>query len=110
MRLPRVRFTVRRMMVAVAVMAALLAGVAWCRGMIRAARDHRERALLNRSQEQLQRQIVASVDLFVEPGEAPGAARGAAALAAHYESLGLKYERAALYPWLPVEPDPPPPK
>jgi hypothetical protein len=25
----------------------------------------------------------------------------------HYENLKAKYERAARYPWLPVEPDPP---
>jgi hypothetical protein len=30
--------------------------------------------------------------------------------AAHYTALNRKYERAARYPWLTVEPDPPPPK
>ena len=30
--------------------------------------------------------------------------------AAYHASLKRKYERAARYPWLPVEPDPPPPK
>ena len=28
----------------------------------------------------------------------------------HHASLARKYERAARYPWLPVEPDPPPPE
>jgi hypothetical protein len=28
----------------------------------------------------------------------------------HYRSLARKYERATLYPWLPVKPDPPKPK
>jgi hypothetical protein len=31
-------------------------------------------------------------------------------LAAHYAALRMKYERAARYPWLPVEPDPPKPE
>jgi hypothetical protein len=30
-----------------------------------------------------------------------------AAMAVHYAALARKYERAARYPWLPVEPDPP---
>ena len=29
---------------------------------------------------------------------------------AYYESMARKYERAARYPWLPVEPDPPMPE
>ncbi len=29
--------------------------------------------------------------------------------AAHWDALKQKYERAAVYPWLPVKPDPPPP-
>jgi hypothetical protein len=28
----------------------------------------------------------------------------------HHESMAVKYERAARYPWLPVDPDPPEPK
>lgn len=31
-------------------------------------------------------------------------------VAKHYERLRLKYERAARRPWLPIEPDPPAPK
>jgi hypothetical protein len=30
--------------------------------------------------------------------------------AAHYDRLALKYDRAAHYPWLPVPPDPPEPE
>lgn len=30
--------------------------------------------------------------------------------ATHHEALAAKYERAAQYPWLPVEPDPPAPE
>jgi hypothetical protein len=33
-----------------------------------------------------------------------------ARISAHYTRLKLKYERAARYPWLPVEPDPPEPE
>ena len=31
-------------------------------------------------------------------------------LAAYHDALKTKYERAASYPWLPVEPDPPEPR
>jgi hypothetical protein len=31
-------------------------------------------------------------------------------LSEHYDGLSEKYRRAASHPWLPVEPDPPPPK
>jgi hypothetical protein len=31
-------------------------------------------------------------------------------LVEHYDALRVKYERAARRPWLPVPPDPPPPK
>ncbi|WP_020465477.1 hypothetical protein [Singulisphaera acidiphila] len=31
-------------------------------------------------------------------------------LAAHYNRLAIKYDRAQWRPWLPVEPDPPLPK
>ena len=34
----------------------------------------------------------------------------AKARAAHHAALRSKYERAARYPWLPVEPDPPEPE
>lgn len=32
------------------------------------------------------------------------------AMAAYYGMMRKKYERAARYPWLPIEPDPPPPE
>jgi hypothetical protein len=31
------------------------------------------------------------------------------ALARYHDDLAAKYDRAALYPWLPIEPDPPEP-
>jgi hypothetical protein len=43
-----------------------------------------------------------------ERGEPQRVARGEQMAAYHHE-LRIKYERAARYPWLPVEPDPPPP-
>lgn len=39
-----------------------------------------------------------------------GALQQAKAAAAQYDLMSLKYERAARYPWRPVEPDPPEPK
>jgi hypothetical protein len=50
-------------------------------------------------------------DLFAVIGEKPTAAltRDQRLLRWHFE-MGKKYREAALYPWLPVEPDPPMPK
>jgi hypothetical protein len=36
-------------------------------------------------------------------------AEGYRSRAAYYSAMGAKYRRAASRPWLPVEPDPPPP-
>jgi hypothetical protein len=49
----------------------------------------------------------------LDPGELasliPAQRRSGKRLVAYYRELGVKYERAARYPWLPVEPDPPEP-
>jgi hypothetical protein len=87
------RFTVRRLMVAVAIVAALLGTRhAWLmRGYYLERADH-----FRLIQWQLRSQ---------------GSHAGLEPLAwiAHYRSLEAKYERAARYPWLPVAPDPPGP-
>ena len=95
MRLPRVRFTVRRMMVAVAIM-----GIAF--GMI--DRHYRFKKMANHHLSELRcLDIEQSLDIkrpspfFL-------------ALVDYHASLSKKYAKAARYPWLLVGPDPPEPK
>lgn len=91
MRLPRVRFTVRRLMVAVAVVG-LLFGMA------------------DRS-----RRFSAIADLYggyrVQASvTTPEEIRQLKEWNAYRKAFYLKYRRAARYPWLPIESDPPEPK
>jgi hypothetical protein len=173
MRLPRVRFTVRQMMVAVAVVAVVLTiaegvWVHWRRGRYRqmarvyaarerSAKDHelesREQARLSWDSARsaagrvptlsrlAQLRYSGPIDPGIYGGEYPepedlsghfeslrlfymkealdrrheAASRLADAAAAakavgHFSRLRKKYEGAASRPWLPVEPDPPPPR
>jgi hypothetical protein len=82
MKIPHPRFTVRRLMVAVAIVA-LPIGL-WGRSMAfaRIAREHAAR----------------------EKDFADARA------SSYHWNLAVKYERAAMYPWLPVAPDPPEPQ
>jgi hypothetical protein len=105
MRLPRV--TTRRLMVLVAVVAALLGAF---QVLSRRRRLYEYNAM--------KYAIVARQQSYAEDGYQLGY-RGARfgplarqigrRRAEHYEALRVKYERAARYPWLPVEPDPPDP-
>jgi hypothetical protein len=91
MRLPRVRFTVRGMMVAVTVLATVLAGREYLR--IRSERFY---------------DMAVSYQAFsVFPGE--GRFYDTAPLETYRLELAHKYFRAAQQPWLPVEDDPPMP-
>jgi hypothetical protein len=94
MRLPRARFTVRRMMVVVAV-----AGVA-LQGARLAGLSLRYRRLA---------ESYAGWGRWPRKSSEEARARERRKVAwAH--ALARKYERAARAPWLPVEPDPPEPK
>jgi hypothetical protein len=111
MRLPRVRFTVRRLMMVVAVAVALMA--AWV-GLARLrllSADYRARAEQYAGIEETLGRIVAShgADAPVDISPGPGLRSRrftAQAVAEHEAALCRKYERAARYPWLPVPPDP----
>lgn len=93
MPVPRVRFTVRRMMVAVAI----VAGWRDARRMEYGFRalDHavRERAFATGSSGCF------TLACAINPRKA-----------AYHADLARKYEWAAEYPWLPVPPDPPEPE
>jgi hypothetical protein len=106
MRLPRVRFTVRRLMAAVAVLALALAVADQLR---RRRESFQQRAAVCR------RKVSAA---YIDEQAARGAfqfdydPRRTAAyyqLVEHYDALRVKYEQAAARPWWFVEPDPPEP-
>jgi hypothetical protein len=90
MRLPRVRFTVRRMMVAVALIASVLGLLVW---MDRRAREFRDRRDYHRT-------CWSAIDEGFDVEPAP---------AAYHRTMAEKYRRAAERSWLPIEPDPPEP-
>lgn len=92
MRLPRVRFTVRRLMILVAMAAA---AILMADSLRRLSIEYDEKADRNRSH--------ANLALRGYPGDAPHQLRRAA----HFVRLADKFEHAARYPWLPVAPDSP---
>src|SRR4051794_8604286 len=110
MRLPRVRFTVRRVMFVVAIVALILGGTA--EGVRRRERFRRKAQEYART----------SNDLYLRGfyfgkettfGPSPAEVRISDEYerrSIQYQRLSEKYERAARSPWLPVEPDPPEPK
>ena len=111
MRLPRMQFTVRRMMVAVALVAAVLSVV-----------ERRERLKGIAVGHKLEKSKVFKSDLeiylilTVSPGESgthtaerERACRPLLQFNHYHDQMIEKYERAASRPWLPVAPDPPPP-
>jgi hypothetical protein len=142
MRLPRVRFSVRMMMIAVAIAAltlgandvrlrrerylALRSNHDWsARGRLRLAESHASVAAQN---EREAARMLAAISSIRDPTrvhleynvriasniEAAAATERAAeqkcrTQARYHDALRIKYERAARYPWILVEPDPPEP-
>jgi hypothetical protein len=89
MRLPRMRLTVRVMMAAVAI-AGLSLGI---------GSAMQRRVALFRQKAAQEAFLLGSQRRPLPERKVP-----------HHEALRRKYERAAGYPWLPVEPDPPEPE
>jgi hypothetical protein len=109
MRMPRFRFTVRRMMVAVAIVGACVWGVR----MLQMSRAYGKKA------ERFASNAMDRIPGF--NGEWPKTPEGEAKLRRtwdlwkqemedHNAAMAAKYRRAARYPWLPVAPDPPEPE
>ncbi len=90
----RVRFTVRRLMVAVAIIALIL----WSMRMYQLSREYRIRAEDYRSHGHN------AAVIYYRTNRSWGYR-----LRDHYWRLSEKYDRAARYPWLRVAPDPPEP-
>ena len=111
--MPRARFTIRRMMVAVAIVALLLGG-----DVLRRKRSgYLARADAEAARELESRAKVKVYEGAIETSAAPSVAEGYRHRvemyrdeANHHGRLRRKYARAARYPWLPVEPDPPEPE
>jgi hypothetical protein len=97
MRLPRVRFTVRRMMVVVAIVGVLIGG--WIAG----ERRREEFDRLARKYSHLSHiEIICTIDEAQKRLEVHEQK--------YFEQMTLKYRWAAKYPWLPVWPDSPEPE
>jgi hypothetical protein len=93
MRPPYARYSVRRMMAAVAIAGLVLGLMAWMRAR---AEDFRWRAELN----------LMNAGACHHPEDSPAVMRRLQ----YYASLVEKYEWSASHPWLPVAPDPPEPE
>jgi hypothetical protein len=109
MRLPRMRFTVRDSMVAVAILAVALGTVAGLRGR-RESFERRARMFAQKASDE----IMAEQDYRTsQPGSNfgydPRSTTAHYELIDYYDSLREKYKQAAARPWLPVAPDPPAP-
>jgi hypothetical protein len=135
MRLPRGRLTVRRMMIAVAVIALAFEAFLWAerirarqasyRGWAAVHARHAQRwlTLARRNEDQPDNPKLPPT-LMADPEFRAHWEKGVAAWriqrgpiigaqrrnAAYHASLADKYERATSRPWLPVPPDPPEPK
>ena len=92
MRLPRPRFNVRRMTVAVAIAGIAFGGVAWCAKMSRLSKYYRMRA-----------------GYYEIRYDANPKNRSVEVRDWEYHMM-MKYQKFAMFPWLPVEPDTPEPK
>jgi hypothetical protein len=119
MRLPRVRFTVRRMMVATAVLAISCFSEIWLARMGRLAGIYEQRALYHAQQERATRQAIddqlAHIQRIVRyPEKDPvylhlQQLQDKSPSADYHAAMSGKYELASRRPWQPVTPDPPPP-
>jgi hypothetical protein len=113
MRLPRMRFTLRRMMVVVAILAMAFA----IPDAIERRRSHfRDLASIHTAKaESYGRQSGPSSVIIYRSAKPPGPAEEARsrrkyAMIFYHSGLESKYRAAATRPWLPVFPDPPEPK
>ncbi len=113
--MPRYRFTVRRMMVAVAIIALF----SWTDRMIVKHRFYRDRCRLHAEEAEIwlrsQGELLQLCGMLthtrdeLEQMKAEKHGRDVERVAYHSD-LRRKYDYAARYPWMPVAPDPPEPE
>jgi hypothetical protein len=106
MRVARVRLTVRRMMVAVAVVAVVVGATRRRHALLEAAAHEERLEFIWRHEAELD-EIV-----YFGPTSPDRGRRGAMyrRIANGHQARRIRYERAARYPWLPVVPEPHKPK
>jgi hypothetical protein len=128
MRLPRLRFTVRRLMAVVALAGVVMGAGVWSERMWRLSRvyalESRREEVLGDICRMLEAQCRSHLERYKPSEPIIWPARAAMRKVLDEESAGVarfesqadyhslrarKYERAARYPWLPVESDPPEP-
>ncbi len=106
MRVPRIRPSIRLLMILVA-MAALFLGGAHLRHL---KGVYRQRAVRHAQLEVSSRRIAKYAGALARIGaERPGAASSTSRRADYHAAMRQKYEDAAAHPWLSVDPDPPAP-
>lgn len=100
MRLSRLRLTLRRMMLAIAMLALLFTviGMRMRRDVSRRAEYHRQQMM----------EFWVGHSLALNTGD-PYSTRWAAKRREYHKAMWQKYQRAAARPWLSIDPDPPPP-
>jgi hypothetical protein len=108
MRLPRLRFTVRRLMIVVAIAGMLIAGGLWAEKMIRLSRRYRHRAVSLGGidatfQVEMRRWTTTKGPVSSIEVDRRALVRRDADLV---HGIVAKYERAARYPWVSVVRDP----
>jgi len=126
MRLPRPRFTIRLLLIVVAIVAVLLAGGIGATRLVRRSRHFRQLAVSHANEERLLPRLVAKkvailgmAETFAERHsrkEYEGYLKAdirfmeyLRLLIAYHARMKQKYERAASHPWEFVPPDPPAP-
>ncbi|WP_435020388.1 hypothetical protein TA3x_001802 [Tundrisphaera sp. TA3] len=104
MKRPRWRFTLRGMMVAVAILALASFGT---RMLIRRGQHLRSAVLFQKKEAEARQREAWSRSMATKGYVSPRVAEAERSRAEHFGRMKAKYERAARSPWLAVEPDPP---
>ena len=115
MRVPRLRITIRSVMIIVAVAALALAAEATRRRMANLSAAYRLRALVHQNKAELAEGNAIESESAYRRGQPPDPkyakwSEGFQRLAEFHCAMMRKYERAASRPWLPIDPDPTPPQ
>jgi hypothetical protein len=114
MKLPRVRFPVWSLIVAVVVTAVAMGILVEYRRLKLLSRHYCELAFMHSSERDrysgtyypsVQWEMATFEDRALRYQKSPNRVMGS-----YHDQLKSKYERAALEPWRPIEPDPPPPE
>ena len=115
MRIPRPRFSLRGLMIAVAIQAVAMGGVAiyhrWqdyrCRSLVYAEFERDEAASLDDGRTGLCGLYRMSLSAEDRRAAVASYRQYRLEITAYYRSMRRKYEYAAAHPWIIVEPDPP---